>query len=110
VIARTQPGTDQLPLCIAERYQPIGSGEQLLAETARLRASTAEAEQPGTSVRYLGSAFVPEDETCFLLFEGSEAVEVERLLEQAGIVCQRLVHAVYLPAESGPLAPRPLLP
>jgi hypothetical protein len=110
VIARAQPGTDQLPLCIAERYLPIGSSQQLLDDTARLRASTAEAARPGRSVRYLGSAFVPDDETCFLLFEGSEAVEVERLLKQAGIVCQRVVRALYLPAESGPLDAPPLPP
>jgi hypothetical protein len=92
-----------LPVFIAERYVP--SREQLLADAARLRQSTVRRTDLGASVRYLGSAFVPQDETCFLLFEGREAAEVERLLAQQEISCQRIVQAICLPAVSD--APEP---
>jgi hypothetical protein len=59
---------------------------------------------------YLASAFLSQDATCFLLFHGPEPVEVERALKQAEITCQRVVPAVYLPAQSEPPDTGPLDP
>jgi hypothetical protein len=99
-VTRTdQPRHDRLAVFIAEHYLPRGGQEQLLASAARLRQSTAHAAERGSNVRYLGGAFVPQDETCFLLLEGRKADEVERVLERAEIACQRIVQAVCLPAE-----------
>jgi hypothetical protein len=86
-----------LKVLIAERYVP--SRQQLLIDAARLRRAGLRTE-PGAGVRYLGAAFVPQDETCFLVFEAGDAVEVERLLAREEITCQHIVQAICLPARS----------
>jgi hypothetical protein len=93
-----------LSVLIAERYVP--SREQLLIQAARLRRNAALRTEPGAGVRYLGAAFVPQDETCFLVFEAGDAVEVERLLAREEITCQRIVQAICLPAGSDTPEPR----
>ena len=41
--------------------------------------------QDGTSIRYLRSIFVPDDETCFLVYEANSANDVRRAARLAGL-------------------------
>lgn len=50
----------------------------------------------GTPVRYLRSAFVPEDQRCFCFFEAADAEVVKSLNEQAQIPFKRVVAALDL--------------
>ena len=63
-----------MPSYFVEIYAP---GESDVADLAA-RARTA----AGDDVRYIRSVFVPEDETCFHLFEGPSAEAVKELSER----------------------------
>ncbi len=52
-----------------ELCPPAGGWAELQQATARARRSARELTAEGTPVRLLRSVFVPEDDTCFLLFE-----------------------------------------
>jgi hypothetical protein len=62
------------------------------AERARLAAE--ELRDEGRPVRYLRSIFVPEDETCFLLYEAGGAEDVEEAARRASLRFERAVAAV----------------
>ncbi len=48
----------------------------------------------GTPVRYLQSLFVPEDETCFHVYEAASAENVREAAEGAGLQFARISGAV----------------
>jgi hypothetical protein len=62
------------------------------AESARRAAERL--NRRGTPVRYLHSLFVPEDETCFLLYEAASAESVREATESAGLLFARISKAV----------------
>jgi Nickel responsive protein SCO4226-like len=51
----------------------------------------------GTAVRYLRSILVPEDETCFLLFEAASVDDVREAARIAGLPIERISEAVTSP-------------
>jgi len=59
-----------------ELAPPDGGWSGLEAATARARQAAAAMRDEGTQVRFLRSIFVPEDETCFFLFEAPSAEDV----------------------------------
>jgi hypothetical protein len=75
---------------LVEVYEPRRG-----ATTAASRArSAAEAvSRAGTQVRYVRSIFVPEDETCFHLFESSSREAVAAVAERAAFVFARIAEA-----------------
>jgi len=62
------------------------------SERARLAAD--ELARLGVGVRLARSIFVPEDETCFLLFEAVAAASVQDALARAGLPYERITEAV----------------
>jgi hypothetical protein len=62
------------------------------AESARLAAERL--NRRGTPVSYLHSFFVPEDETCFHVYEAGSAESVREAAEGAGLVFARISEAV----------------
>ena len=48
----------------------------------------------GTPVRYLSSIFVPEDETCFHLFEAISADAVREVAQRAELSFERVLEAI----------------
>jgi hypothetical protein len=68
----------------------IGAAER----GARARWAAAELSRLGTSVRYLNSIFVPEDETCYLLYEGESAEAVRDAARLAGLAFEHVAEAV----------------
>ena len=75
-----------MPSYFVEIYAP---GESDVADLAA-RARTAAGDQ----VRYIRSVFVPEDETCFHLFEGPSADAIRALAGRARLEAARVVEAV----------------
>jgi hypothetical protein len=76
---------------IVERYLPGVTVSELDEASARLTATAAELTADGIAVRYLGSTFLPEEESCFCRFESASASEVRRACEQADISFARIV-------------------
>lgn len=62
---------------LVELYVSRTDPEAVARDAERARAASAELTREGTPVRFLRSIFVPEDETCFFLFEAG-AVDVVR--------------------------------
>jgi Protein of unknown function (DUF4242) len=61
---------------------------------ARARLAADELARQGTAVRYLNSIFVPEDETCFFLYEGESAEAVRDAARLAGLSFEHVAEAV----------------
>jgi Nickel responsive protein SCO4226-like len=62
------------------------------AESARRAAERL--SRQGTPVRYLHSLFVPDDETCFHLYEAASAESVRKATDGAGLLFARISEAV----------------
>jgi hypothetical protein len=73
---------------------------ELGAEDARFAAE--QLTQEGTSVRYLRSIFVPEDETCFFLYEAASVDAVQKAASRAALAYERISEAVAEPKETAP--------
>ena len=56
----------------------------------RARLSAEELTREGTPIRYLRSIFVPDDETCFLLYEAASADAVREAATRAALPFERL--------------------
>ncbi len=82
-------------LYLLERF--VATQERALAAEQALVAAARLAEER-TAIRYLGSIFLPEDETCFCLFEAGSRSALERLGERAGVDYERIVPALKLAA------------
>jgi hypothetical protein len=67
------------------------------ARSAGLAAD--ELSREGSPVRYLRSIFVPEDETCFYLYEAASAQVVLEAAQRAGLPFDRITEAVTSPSE-----------
>lgn len=62
------------------------------AENARLAAE--ELSREGIPVRYLSSIFVPEDETCFYMYQAASADAVREAALRAKLPFERVIEAV----------------
>ena len=79
-----------------------GAAVESSARSARLAAD--ELTREGRPVEYLRSFFVPEDETCFLLYEAATADDVEEAARRASLpfACVALALAGRERAEGHP--------
>jgi hypothetical protein len=75
---------------MVERYLP-GVTQAAFAELRRRIATAAEAlAADGARVQYLGSTFIPEEESCFCRFDGGSVSDVRRACEHAGVPYARI--------------------
>lgn len=79
---------------LVELYVP--RTDSLAAERGgeRGRAAAEELTREGTPVRYLRSIFVPEDETCFHLYEAATADVVREVARRAALRFERVAATV----------------
>ena len=73
---------------LVEGYLARASENEPALSAERARRAAAEL---GSSVRYVRSIFLPEDETCFHIFEGSSADAVGEVSTRAHIAYERIV-------------------
>ena len=78
---------------LAEVYTPRLDGAALAKLVARLKAA-AEAMSAKIPMTYLRSIHVPEDETCFHLFEAESAEVVYEAGRRAGLTFDSVAAAV----------------
>jgi uncharacterized protein DUF4242 len=87
-----------MPRYMVERHLPGITQDQLLAAAGRAKQTTARMTEEGTPVRYLRSTFVPADEKCYCLFEGSSKEAVEAAQTRADIPFERIEEAAFVTA------------
>jgi hypothetical protein len=63
-------------------------------DTERARLPAEQLTRAGTHVRYLRSIFVPQDETCLVLFEAASADAVRATARRAALPFDRVVEVV----------------
>jgi hypothetical protein len=82
-----------MPEFLLELYvsREAGASARLDAERARIAAD--ELTRTGTPVRCVRSIFVPDDETCFLLFEADSIGAVREAAGRAGLPFDRIAEA-----------------
>lgn len=79
-----------MPEWFVELYVPASEPErETLARLAREGADDA--------TRYLGSIFLPGEETCFHRYESSDSESLRRALDRGGVRYERVIEAVALP-------------
>jgi hypothetical protein len=79
---------DQSRYHFVELDRPEHGWEELQALATRARSAAEQVNSKETPVRFLRSIFVPDDETCFHLFEGT-ASAVAEAASRAGIAHER---------------------
>jgi hypothetical protein len=82
---------------LVEMYASRRAAKHVAAATDRARRAAADLERGGVSVRFVRTLFVPEDETCFLLFEAGNSDVVRMAVERAGLSFDRLSETVTEP-------------
>jgi hypothetical protein len=79
---------------LLELYVPRDGRATVDADVDRAGRAASELAREGTPVRYVRSIYVPEDETCFLLYEADSADGVREAARRAGLPFDRVVEAV----------------
>jgi hypothetical protein len=79
---------------LVELYVSRADAAALGRGAERVRRAADEQTRRGTPVRYLRSIYVPEDETCLLLFDAVSAEAVADVASRAALPYERLVAAI----------------
>ena len=77
---------------LVELYRPRADGSGDDRET-RARHGAEQLAEEGVRVRYVRSLFVPEDETCFFVYEAASADAVAAACRRARLEFERVVEA-----------------
>jgi hypothetical protein len=77
-----------------ESYLPRAGAGELREVAARARAAAEELTALGQPIRYLRSLYLPSDETCFHLFDASDAAIVGEASSRACLAHNRIVEAL----------------
>lgn len=79
---------------LVEAYLPRSHAEEARAAGRRARATAEQLLREGVLVRYVRTTFLPDDETCFHLFDADCSEAVEEVCRRAGIGHARVVPAI----------------
>ena len=84
----TSPACSSGPAAIAASHHPHAAGQAARA--------VGQASRPGAPVCFLGAIAVPEEETCFWLYQAPSADAVRAAMTAAGLRPERITPAVTL--------------
>jgi hypothetical protein len=89
--ARSVP---DVPEFLVELYVPRDDSTAAARGAARARLAGEALTLEGTPIRYLRSIYVPEDETCFYLYEATSVADVRAAARRAGLPTDHICEAV----------------
>jgi hypothetical protein len=97
----SEAGTPSVSRYLAEVYLAHAGEFEMTTSPVVVAARAIRGE--GTPVRYVRSIFVPEDQTCLLLFEAGSPATVQQVTERAGLQVTRVVAAMEatIPGQRG---------
>ncbi len=78
---------------LVELYVARSDGGTIAERAERAHAAADAVSRAGARVRCVSSIFVPEDETCFLLYEAETLEDVQEAATRAGLVFERVARA-----------------
>ena len=78
---------------LVELYVPRTDAAAVRRFAANARRAAEELTREGTPVRYERSIFVPDDETCFHLYEAESAEAVREVVRRAALPRGRIAEA-----------------
>jgi hypothetical protein len=87
----------QTDLYLVERYLPGATDDVVAIAAERVAAASERMTAEGIPVRYLGTTFIPADETCFCAFEARSQETVEWASERANVPFARILPAAHFP-------------
>jgi hypothetical protein len=76
---------------LLELYVARGDASAVAGDADRARRAAEELRRSGTSVRYVRSIYIPEDDTCFLVYEASSRDAVRDAAERASLSADRIL-------------------
>ena len=79
---------------LVEVYAPRAGAAAVREAAIRACAAADALSREGTAVRYVRAIFVPEDKTCFHVFEAVSQEAVRTVSERAAFPAQRIVRAI----------------
>jgi len=79
---------------LVEVYRAHAASHTAAEQTQRARDAAAQLSREGTPVRYLSSIFLPDDETCFYLYDAASADAVRKVALRAELPFARIVKAI----------------
>jgi hypothetical protein len=79
---------------LVEVYVSRGDAGGVAGSLDRARLGAQRLTREGIPVRYIRSIFVPEDETCFLVYEAASAEAVRAAVRCAALPFERVTEAV----------------
>jgi len=88
---------------LVETYVARTGAEAVSACAERARRAAKKLTWQGTPVRYLRTVFVPEDETCFYLYEAASEEAVREAARRAELRIERIVEAITPLGEEAPM-------
>lgn len=83
-----------MPTYLVEAYMPRSHAQEARAAARRARAAAEELSREGVPIHYVRTTFLPDDETCFHLFEAASAEVVEEASSRAELGRARVVPAI----------------
>ena len=83
-----------MPTYLVEIFVPRSRAAEVRAAGSRASAAADEVSREGAPVRYVRTTFLPDDETCFHLFDAVSADAVEEVGRRAKLGQVRVVRAV----------------
>jgi hypothetical protein len=83
-----------MPTYLVEVYLPRAQADEARASGSWARAAAEELSGEGVSIRYVRTTFLPDDETCFHLFDAVSANAVAEVSRRAALGRARIVHVV----------------
>ncbi len=88
------PTVGRMTEFLVEVYLARGGGDALERRSAQARTAAEELTSEGTPVTFLHSIFVPDDETCFFLYEAVSADVVRAVAQRAALPFERVSEAL----------------
>jgi len=83
-----------MPNYLVEAFMPRSHAQEARAAGWRARTAAEELSREGVPIRYVRTTFLPDDETCFHLFEAASHDAIEDVSRRAELGRARIVPAV----------------
>lgn len=80
-----------MPSFLVEAYLPTSRADEVRAGGLRARIAAEQLAAEGVPLRYVRTMYLPQDETCFHVFEAATSTDVEEVSRRAALGATRIV-------------------